>query len=119
MTEKKTNETITNESPDLQRSGPRVVVKIDESNMTTNYANAFRTFQTPEELTLDFGLNMVAPIPAEAVGAAEGAMQFTINDRVIMNYPMAKRLAFSLGNLIRAYEQKFGEIKIHVAEQES
>ncbi|NTW11511.1 MAG: DUF3467 domain-containing protein [Chlorobiaceae bacterium] len=112
MTQQETTENIGN-SP--QKAGPRVMIRVDESAMSTHYANAFRTFPTTEELTLDFGLNMMTQLPPDATGA-DGAMQLTINDRVIMNYQMAKRLAISLGNVIRAHEEKFGEIKLQLPE---
>ena len=33
-----------------------------------------------------------------------------VADRVIMSYPTAKRLANSLGQLVKRYEQQFGEV---------
>jgi hypothetical protein len=33
-----------------------------------------------------------------------------ITDRVVMSYMNAKRLALSLGQLIKRYEQQFGEL---------
>ena len=110
-----TTEHISNETQDQKNAGPRVMIRMDESAMSTHYANAFRTFPTAEELTLDFGLNMIAQLPPDANGA-DSAIQLTINDRIIMNYQTAKRLALSLGNIIRAHEEKFGEIKLQLPE---
>ena len=39
----------------------KVQIRIDESNLQTNYISGFRPTMGPEELTLDFGLNVVRP----------------------------------------------------------
>ena len=89
--------------------------RVDERNMATNYANAFRTNGTAEEVMLDFGLNVVGQ-----GGAAEGdkptpEILFQVNQRVIMNYYSAKRLAITLSQLIRRHEDQFGELEMNVA----
>jgi hypothetical protein len=79
--------------------------------MKTSYANAFRTNGTAEEVMLDFGLNLVNP-----AGQQENQPQviFQVNDRVIMNYYSAKRLAVTLSQLIRRHEEQFGELEMDV-----
>ena len=43
-----------------EQTGQRQVrLRIDERNMSSGYANAFRTNGTAEEVMLDFGLNVV------------------------------------------------------------
>ena len=37
-------------------------------------------------------------------------MLFKVTDRVVMSYANAKRLAMSLSQLIKRYEQQFGEL---------
>ena len=37
-------------------------------------------------------------------------MLFKVTDRVVMSYINAKRLAMSLGQLVKRYEQQFGEL---------
>ncbi len=40
-------------------------------------------------------------------------MLFKVTDRVIMSYVNAKRLAMSLGQLVKRYEQQFGELPLN------
>ena len=42
-----------------QTGQQQVRLRVDERNMSTSYANAFRTNGTAEEVMLDFGLNTV------------------------------------------------------------
>ncbi|HUT57977.1 MAG TPA: DUF3467 domain-containing protein, partial [Phycisphaerae bacterium] len=45
-----------------EQTGQRQVqLRINEQNMQTCYANAFRTNGTAEEVILDFGLNLMNP----------------------------------------------------------
>ena len=44
---------------------------------------------------------------------------FQVNQRVIMNYYSAKRLAITLSQLIRRHEQQFGELELDVAKRQS
>ena len=98
-----------------QQTGQQQVrVRLDERNMTTSYANAFRTNGTAEEVMLDFGLNLVAP-PSREGDKAE--IIFRINDRVILNYYSAKRLALTLSQLLRRHEEQFGELELDVAKR--
>ena len=98
-----------------EQTGERQIrLAIDERNLKTSYANAFRTNGTAEEVMLDFGLNLVNP-----AGQQEGQPQamFQVNDRVIMNYYSAKRLAATLSQLIRRHEEQFGELEMDVAKR--
>ncbi len=95
-----------------QTGQQQVQIRIDERNMTTSYANAFRTNGTAEEVMLDFGLNLVVP---GAQGTDQPGIMFQITNRVIMNYYSAKRLALTLGQLIRRHEEQFGELELDVA----
>lgn len=88
-----------------------VRLRLDERHLQTSYANAFRTNATAEEVLLDFGLNLVGP-PSQPGGQPELIFQAT--DRIIMNYFMAKRLALTLGQMIRRHEEQFGEIELDV-----
>ncbi len=93
----------------------RVQLRIDESKLTTSYANAFRTNGTAEEVLLDFGLNL---IEQSAGPQATPQIQFQVNDRVVMNYYSAKRLAITLSQLIRRHEDQFGELELDVAKRQ-
>ena len=98
-----------------EQTGQRQVrLRINDRDMTTCYANAFRTNGTAEEVLLDFGLNLVNP-PAKKDEQPE--IIFQVNDRVILNYYSAKRLAITLSQLIRRHEDQFGELELDVAKR--
>lgn len=86
----------------------QVQVLLDERELKTMYANAYRIHQSMEEVVLDLGFNMPNPNPNQQGGQAQ--LLFKVTDRCIMNYSVAKRLAISLTQLIKRYEQQFGEI---------
>ena len=129
MAENQSNEdSATDAQVDMQareQTGQQQVrLRVDSRDMSTSYANAFRTHGTAEEVIIDFGLNMVMQAPGQAEGetaagqdAASGEILFKLNDRVVMNYYSAKRLAITLGQIIRRHEDQFGELKLNVAER--
>jgi hypothetical protein len=89
----------------------QVQVLLDERDLKSVYANAYRIHQSMEEVVLDLGFNMPNPNPNPQQGQAPQLL-FKVTDRVIMNYSVAKRLAVSLSQLIKRFEQQFGEIQI-------
>lgn len=99
----------------------QVRLRVDERNMSTDYANGFRTNATAEEVIIDFGLNLATPARPQADGSQDpniaGEMVFQVGDRVIMNYYTAKRLAMTLSNLVRRHEERFGELKLNANER--
>jgi len=68
----------------------QIILRFDERAMRTSYANAFRTHATAEEVMLDFGINLAGP-PQRPGGQPE--IIFQLNERIILNYFQAKRLA--------------------------
>ncbi len=82
-----------------------VQVLLDERELKSIYTNAYRIHTAAEEVVIDLGFNMPNP-------NSQGQQQllFKVTDRVIMSYANAKRLAMSLGALIKRYEQQFGEL---------
>jgi hypothetical protein len=100
-----------------QQTGRQVRLRVDQSDMGTTYANAFKTNATSEEVIVDLGLNTVVPSPQGKDADVAGEILFQINNRLILNYYTAKRLALSLGQLVRGYEEKFGELKLNVADR--
>jgi hypothetical protein len=92
-----------NQQPQQQQ----IQLRIDESKMGTTYANTIRTSTTPDEVVLDFGMNL--PVPSQD---NQPVLQFSVGSRVVMNWQAAKRLAISLGQAVRAYEEQHGEIKL-------
>ncbi len=89
----------------------QVRLRIDERNMKTSYANAFRTQGRPEEVLIDFGLETL--VPSSQADKAEIMLQ--INERVILNYYTLKRLVLGLGQLISQYEEQFGKLELDAA----
>jgi hypothetical protein len=95
-------ETTTTTTPE----GQNVQLVLDERDMKTTFANAYRIHTTAEEVVVDFGFNMLNPNPQ---GGGQ-QMLFKVTERLIFSYSTTKRLTTSLGQLIRRYEQQFGEI---------
>ena len=97
-----------------EQTGQRQVrLRLDERNMQTMYSNGFRTLSLGDELSLDFGLN----IPAQVPQGEQPEILFQVNQRVIMNFYTAKRLALTLGQLIRQHESRFGELELDMAKR--
>ena len=115
-----------------EQTGQRQIrIRVDERNMSSSYANAFRTNGTAEEVMLDFGLNLINPLVQQQKKQQQQQQQlkqqpqdqpyiiFMVNDRVIMNYYSAKRLAITLSQLIRRHEEQFGELELDVTKRRS
>ncbi|MFN8815875.1 MAG: DUF3467 domain-containing protein [bacterium] len=86
----------------------QVQLRIDESRMRSAYANTIRTSVTPDEVVMDFGMNMPVPSPDN-----KPTLLFDVSSRVVMNWRGAKRLAISLSQVIRQYEEQNGEINLN------
>ena len=96
-----------NDTPAEAQQGQQIQLRIDESKMSSTYANTIRTSTTQDEVIMDFGMNIPQQVPGQAP-----VMNFSVGGRVVMNRAGAKRLAISVGQLIRNYEQQFGEIQL-------
>lgn len=92
----------------------QIQLRIDESKMNSTYANTIRTSTTQDEVVLDFGMNL--PMQAEN---NQPALLFSVGSRVIMNWPGAKRLAISLSQVIRQYEERNGEIQLQQGQRQA
>ncbi|HUU91842.1 MAG TPA: DUF3467 domain-containing protein [Phycisphaerae bacterium] len=99
----------TEAQPPAEGQRQEIRLRIDERNLHTSYANAFRTDATADEVMLYFGLNLINPAAAQQ-GTPE--FIFQVNERIVVSYRMAKRLALALGQLIRRHEEQFGEISL-------
>ena len=97
-----------------EQTGRQVRLTIDEREVQTSYANAFRTNATAEEVILDFGVNQARP-PAKPQGPPE--IVFQVNQRLILNYYSAKRLSLALEQVIRRHEEHFGTLELDVAKR--
>lgn len=93
--------------------GRQFGLRVNEAEMQTHYANAFRVHTTTDEVLVDLGFNMVTVNrqPNPDPKAPAGTVQLDWSQRAIVNYRTAKGLAIELGRVIRAYEDRFGEIK--------
>ncbi|MFN4243890.1 MAG: DUF3467 domain-containing protein [Tepidisphaerales bacterium] len=87
----------------------QVQVMLDEKDLKLTYANAYRIHTAIEEVVIDLGFNM--PNPNVQPGQPQSLL-FKVTDRLILSYPNAKRLAMSLGQLVKRYEQQFGELPL-------
>ena len=94
------------QQPPQQGGEQQVQLMLDERELRTSFSNAYRIHTTAEEVVLDFGFNMANPNPQ---GGGQQLL-FKVTERIIMSYPNIKRLSMSLVQLVRRYEQQFGEI---------
>jgi hypothetical protein len=99
MSEETTGPTTTTDAANVQ-------LMLDERDMKSTFSNAYRIHTTAEEVVIDFGFNMLNPNPQ----TGQQQMLFKVTERMIMTYSTVKRLTGSLTQLIRRYEQQFGEI---------
>jgi len=88
-----------------ENQNQQIQLRIDESKMSNTYANTIRTSTTQDEVVLDFGMNL--PMPS---GDGQPTLVFHVGSRVVMNWAGAKRLAISLSQVVRQYEERHGEI---------
>lgn len=88
----------------------QIQVMLDEREMRTTYSNAYRIHTAADEVIVDIGFNM--PNPNAQPGQPSQQMLFKVSDRVIMSYSNAKRLSASLQQLVKRFEQQFGEIPV-------
>jgi hypothetical protein len=93
------------EETPAQNDPNNVQLVVDDRELKTTYTNGYLINQTAEEVVIDFGFNM--PRPNQG---GQPQVLFKLTDRVVLSYPNAKRLAGSLLQLIKRYEQQFGEI---------
>ena len=100
-----------------QDQGQGVQVLLDERELRTIYSNAYRFHTTADEVVIDIGFNMPNPNPAPQGGGGQQQLLFKVTDRVIMSYGNAKRLAMSLTQLVKRFEQQFGEIPTQPGQQ--
>jgi hypothetical protein len=81
----------------------------DERDVKPSYVNFYRFHTVCDEMIVDLGFHMPNPNPNPAHGQQQQWL-VKLNDRIIMNYFTAKRLAQSLTQLVKRYEQQFGEL---------
>ncbi len=77
-------------------------IQVRETGIATHYANFFTITGGREALLLTFGTQFTRP----------DAVQ--VENKVVLSPVNAKRLAVSLGQVIRRYESEHGEIDLNV-----
>ncbi len=93
-----------------QSQNPQVApaneVVVDDTGAQSTYSNFCRVTATPEEVILDFGLNM-QPF-------ATDGQHVKANHRIVMNFYTTKRLLAAIGTTIQRHEQTFGAIELDI-----
>ena len=87
--------------PPTQRSIP-----VDDTNAQICYSNFCRVTGSPEELIIDFGMNV------QPMGSNEHPIK--IEQRTVLNYYTAKRLLHALHVSVRRHEEVFGPIETDI-----
>ncbi len=81
-------------------------VQIDDSKVTATYSNFCRVTGTPEELIIDFGLNLQPfGVPTQPI---------PVTQRIVTNFYTAKRMLFALQMTIQRHEATFGVLETDV-----
>src|SRR6476659_4516250 len=84
-------------------AGPKVVW--DDSKMQTSYANVCNVLGTREEIMLLFGAN-------QAWHGGQKEVTVALSERIVLNPFAAKRLLQLLGQGLKEYEARDGELKL-------
>ena len=84
-------------------TGPKVVW--DDSKMQTSYANVCNVLGTREEIMLLFGAN-------QAWHGGQKEVTVALSERIVLNPFAAKRLLQLLGQGLKEYEARYGELKL-------
>jgi hypothetical protein len=91
-------------STDATANNPPKVVW-DDSAMRTSHANVCNVMGTREEIMLLFGTN-------QAWQGGSQSVTVQLSERIILNPFAAKRLLLLLGQGVKEYESRFGELKV-------
>ncbi|HEY3963612.1 MAG TPA: DUF3467 domain-containing protein [Planctomycetaceae bacterium] len=107
MAAEKTTSSTSDSPPALPASPQQVTVPtVEAESLSALYANFVRVNPSPEELVLDFGLNVNLsggqPTPVK------------VSQRLVLNYYTAKRLWGGLGVALQRHEQTFGVLETDV-----
>ena len=90
---------------------PQPQIDVDESKVISAYSNFCRVTGTPEELIIDFGLNMEPfAMPTQTV---------KISQRIVTNFYTAKRMLHALHLTIQRHEAAFGVLETDVQKRVS
>ena len=111
MTDTDTNSTAGTTTPPapVVSTGPeetRPQFAVDDSKAHTTYSSRCLVSATPEEFVVDFVRE------AKPGRGPDNTSLLTVESKVFMSPWAAKRLAIDLGQVIRSYEEIFGELEI-------
>ena len=96
------------EAPSTASTGTVVpIVKWDDSNMGTSYANVCNVTSTREEVALLFGTN-------QTLYTGQQEVTVKLNNRIVLSPFAAKRLMKLLENVLGQYENRFGQLNIGI-----
>lgn len=121
-----TTDTQTTTAPAIDEAQPQrrsVRLQVNDNDLQTFYANAFRINSSADELFVDLGINTTSAAPQRnGNGNTDGGtpaaqVRFDVSHRAVLNYYTAKRLAMVLASLVRQHEQRFGELKLDVSDR--
>jgi hypothetical protein len=85
----------------------KVRIRFEETDLSPNPANCFRTISSAEEILLDLAQ---ASLRAPATQGRAAEVDVRVAARVAMGYHSAKRLAGLLSRIIDRHEAQFGPI---------
>ncbi|MEE9608739.1 MAG: DUF3467 domain-containing protein [Myxococcota bacterium] len=88
-----------------QRKAATPKIDWDTANLKSSYANVCNATGTREEVVLLFGISQ----PAQG---SQPRLRVQLSDRIIMSPFAAKRLSQLLGNVVAAYEKRFGRLDV-------
>jgi len=83
----------------------QVSINWETGSMRSTYANVCNVSSTQEEVNIIFGTN-------KSWHSGQSELTLEITDRMILSPFTAKRLATLLGNVIKEYERRYGQINI-------
>lgn len=101
MAEEKTE---TKKTQAERAAGTSLKVKWVDTNMKTNYSNAFNVFSDRQEMTFLFGTNQTLYTGQEEVVV-------DLSNRIVLNPVRAKAFSTMLSSVLAEYEKIYGEIK--------
>ena len=82
----------------------QIAINVDLSALSSTYANFYRVMGTPEELILDFGLNVEH-------GQRNLTQPIKLTHRIVLNFYTAKKLLGTLYQAVNRHESLFGAIE--------
>lgn len=87
-----------------EQAAGQTKVSWDTSHLSSAYANVCAVNSTREEVVLNFGIN-------KAWERAANEMQIELTSRIILSPFAAQRLHTMLGQLLKEYENRYGELQ--------